>query len=44
MQERKGMMYLFIFIIITTLLGWNIIGKIIIPPVNFVMQIMGVGL
>jgi len=42
MQERKGMMYLFIFIIITTLLGWNIIGKIIIPPVNFIMQIMGV--
>ena len=42
MQERKGMMYLFAFIIITTLLGWNIIGKIIIPPVNFVMQIMGV--
>jgi Zn-dependent protease len=44
MQERKGMMYLFAFIIITTLLGWNIIGKIIIPPVKFVMQIMGVQL
>lgn len=42
MQERKGMIYLFAFIIITSLLGWNIIGKILLPPVNFLMQVMGV--
>ncbi|HPV63888.1 MAG TPA: site-2 protease family protein [Candidatus Cloacimonas sp.] len=42
MQERKGMIYLFAFIIISSLLGWNIIGKIIVPPVNFIMNLMGV--
>jgi Zn-dependent protease len=42
MQERKGMMYLFAFIIISNLLGLNLIGKIIMPPVMFGMQLLGI--
>ena len=43
MQERKGMIYLFALIIISNLLGWNLIGKLVLPPVQFVMQLLGIG-
>ncbi|MDY0151307.1 MAG: site-2 protease family protein [Candidatus Cloacimonas sp.] len=42
-QERKGMMYLFVFIIISNLLGLNLIGKIVMPPVMMVMKLLGLG-
>ncbi|MCB5262038.1 MAG: site-2 protease family protein [Candidatus Cloacimonetes bacterium] len=41
-QERKGMIYLFAIIIITNLLGINLIGKFILPPVSLVMKLLGV--
>ncbi len=43
MQERKGMMILFAFIIISNLLRLNIIGRIIIHPVSIMMKLMGIG-
>jgi len=43
-QERKGMIYLFAFIIISNLLGLNLIGKIVLPPVTFIMRLMGLPL
>ncbi|GAB1366345.1 MAG TPA: site-2 protease family protein [Candidatus Cloacimonas sp.] len=43
MQERKGMVYLFAVIILSNLLGLNLIGKIVLPPVRLVMQILGLG-
>lgn len=43
MQERKGMIILFAFIIISNLLHLNIIGRIIIHPVSFVMRLFGIG-
>ncbi len=41
MQERKGMIYLFAIIIGSKILGLNIIGKIVMPPVQFAMQLLG---
>ncbi|MDD3102757.1 MAG: site-2 protease family protein [Candidatus Cloacimonetes bacterium] len=41
-QERKGMIYLFAIIIITNLLGINLIGRVVLPPVIFVMRLLGV--
>ncbi len=43
MQEKKGMFYLFAIIIISNLLHLNLIGTIVLPPVRFVMQILGIG-
>jgi len=43
MQEERGMIYLFAIIIISNLLHLNLIGTIILPPVRFVMQLLGVG-
>lgn len=43
MQERKGMIYLFAIIIISNLLGLNLIGKVVLPPVRLAMQLLGVG-
>lgn len=43
MQERKGMMYLFAIIIGSRLLGLNLIGTIVMPPVQFMMLLLGVG-
>lgn len=43
MQERKGMIYLFGIIIISNLLGLNLIGKLVLPPVRLVMQLLGLG-
>ncbi|MCB5234831.1 MAG: site-2 protease family protein [Candidatus Cloacimonetes bacterium] len=39
--ERKGMLYLFIILIASNLLRINIIGKIIFPPVMFMLKILG---
>ncbi len=39
-QERKGMMWLFGIILVSNLLGLNLIGKIVLPPVNFVMRLL----
>ncbi len=41
-QERKGMIYLFAIIIITNLLGINLIGRFILPPIALVMKLLGV--
>ena len=41
-QEKKGMIMLFIIIIVSQLLGLNIIGRVVIPPVRFLMKILGV--
>ncbi len=43
-QERKGMIYLFAFIIISNLLGLNLISKIVLPPVTLVMRLLGLPL
>lgn len=43
MQERKGMIYLFAIIIISNLLGLNLIGKVVLPPVRLAMQLLGAG-
>ena len=40
-QERKGMIYLFAVIIISNLLGLNLISRIVLPPVQFVMKLLG---
>lgn len=40
-QERKGMIYLFAVIIISNLLGLNLISQIVLPPVQFVMKLLG---
>lgn len=40
-QERKGMIYLFAIIIGSNLLGLNLIGRVVLPPVRFVMQLLG---
>lgn len=40
-QERKGMLYLFAIIIGSNLLGLNLIGRIVQPPVFFLMRLMG---
>ncbi len=42
-QERKGMIFLFGLIMISSLLGLNIIGRLIIPPITFVMGLLGMG-
>ncbi len=41
MQEKKGMMVLFGVIIISNLMGWNLIGRLILPPVQYVMTLLG---
>ncbi|HPF08809.1 MAG TPA: site-2 protease family protein [Candidatus Cloacimonadota bacterium] len=40
-QERKGMIWLFGIIIASNLLGLNLIGRIVMPPVQFVMKLLG---
>lgn len=41
-QEKKGMIAIFIIIIVSNLMGLNIIGRLVIPPVRFLMKILGV--
>lgn len=40
-QERKGMIWLFGIIIVSNLLGLNLIGRVVLPPVQFVMNLLG---
>ncbi|MDP2174248.1 MAG: site-2 protease family protein [Candidatus Cloacimonadaceae bacterium] len=42
-QERKGMFALFIIIIASQLLGLNAIGSVVLPPVKFIMNLLGIG-
>lgn len=41
MQEQKGMMILFGVIIISNLMGLNLIGRLIFPPVQYLMTLLG---
>ncbi len=41
-QERTGMYVLFGILIVSQLLGLNIIGRLILPPINLVMGLLGV--
>lgn len=43
-QERQGMLWLFGLIIISNFLKLNIIGKLVFPPVAFVMRLLGVSM
>jgi Zn-dependent protease len=43
LQERKGMMWLFAIIIVSNILHLNLIGRIIIYPVQFFMSLLGIG-
>ncbi len=40
-QERRGMIVLFAAIIISSLLRLNIVGRVILPPILFVMRLLG---
>jgi len=42
MQERKGMILLFGIIIVSNLLKLNLVGQIVLPPVLFIMRLLGV--
>lgn len=42
-QERKGMMILFAVILISSLLHLNLIGRLVMGPIQMVMQLLGVG-
>ncbi|HOH97268.1 MAG TPA: site-2 protease family protein [Candidatus Cloacimonadota bacterium] len=41
-QERKGMIYLFVIIIASNLLGLNLVGRIVLPPVRAFMGLLGI--
>ena len=41
-QERTGMYVLFGILIVSRLLNLNIIGRLILPPINLVMGLLGV--
>lgn len=38
--ERQGMMIFMVLIMLSYLFGWNLIGAVILPPVNLVMTIL----
>jgi len=40
-QERKGMMFLFALILISSLLRLNIVGRLILPPIMLAMRLLG---
>lgn len=42
-QERKGMLILFAIIILSSLLRLNVIGRLVLPPIMFVMNLLGMG-
>ena len=42
-QEHIGMITIIFILLVSGLLGFNIIGRLIIPPINFTMQLLGVG-
>ena len=41
--EHIGMLIIIFIILFSGLFGFNIIGRLIIPPINFTMQLLGVG-
>jgi len=41
-QERKGMIYLFVIIIGSNLLGLNLISTVVLPPVRTFMHLLGI--
>ena len=41
MQEKTGMMILFGVIIVSNLMGWNLIGRVVFPPVQYIMTLLG---
>lgn len=43
LQEKKGMIWLFGIIIVSNLLGLNLIGRIVLPPVKLLMSLLGMG-
>ena len=40
-QERKGMMALFIIILASNRMGFNLFGRIVLPPVKMLMNLLG---
>ncbi|HNZ06383.1 MAG: site-2 protease family protein [Candidatus Cloacimonetes bacterium] len=42
-QERTGMIALFAIIMVSNLLGLNIFGKLVMPPVQGLMALLGMG-
>jgi len=40
--ERIGMIAIIFILMISGLLGFNIVGRLIIPPINFMMQVLGI--
>ncbi len=40
-QERKGMMVLFIIILASNFMGFNLFGRIVLPPVRMLMNLLG---
>ncbi len=42
-QERRGMLFLFGLIMVSSLLRLNIVGRLIMPPIAFVMGLLGLG-
>ncbi|HPN40088.1 MAG TPA: site-2 protease family protein [Candidatus Cloacimonadota bacterium] len=42
-QERNGMIALFAIIMVSNLLGLNIFGKLVMPPVQGLMALLGMG-
>jgi Zn-dependent protease len=42
-QERMGMIVIFAVLIISRLMNLNILGRIIFPPIQFAMNLLGLG-
>jgi Zn-dependent protease len=42
-QERKGMLILFAVLVGSSLLGLNIVGRLVLPPIMFCMKLLGLG-
>lgn len=40
-QERIGMGVLFVIIIVSNLLGFNLFGRLVMPPVNMLLRLLG---
>ena len=40
-QERKGMMILFIVLMVSSLLRLNLVGRLVLKPIMLVMQLLG---
>lgn len=40
-QERKGMMILFLVLMVSSLLRLNLVGRLVLKPIMLVMQLLG---